>query len=418
MPDYQNVTDESDLKRSFLVCLFVAFIDHMGVGLIYPLFSAMLFDYSLQLLPLDTAPEVRGVWLGILIALMPLAQFFSAPIWGAISDQYGRKRPLQLSLSIGIGGYLVAFLGVLFSHIGLLLASRLIIGIASGNTSIVQAAIVDLSPRDQKARNFGLYGMALGAGFTLGPFFGGSLSTLGYGVPFLFALILTFLNLLFAIFFFKETHQFISTYVKNCNWLVGINHLVKAFSFKGVRSILLCSFLHNFGWSYFFEFIPVYLMEEFEFSTMTLGIFYGVAGCFYGLSTGWLIQPFVKRLRPEILFFAGNLCTAIAILAILTLQQSLWIWPQMFLICYFVAFVTPSAITLVSNYADDNAQGEALGILSSVNAAALAASPLFSGSFVGKFPTISIIVGGATLAMTALLLVIFKRPLFKINWRH
>ena len=62
--------------------------------------SLMLFDHSFSLVPLETSPHMRGVWLGFLLSLMPLAQFFSAPIWGAISDSKGRKNPLQISLII------------------------------------------------------------------------------------------------------------------------------------------------------------------------------------------------------------------------------------------------------------------------------------------------------------------------------
>lgn len=403
---------DKNLKISLYISLFVAFIDYMGVGLIYPLFAAMLFDDSLPLLPLTTSHEVRGIWLGVLISLMPLAQFFSSPIWGAISDDKGRKKPLHFSIGIGMIGYLVAFCGIVFYNIWLLLASRLIIGFASGNMSIVQATIADLSAKEEKVKNFGLYSMALGTGFTLGPFFGGALASLGYSIPFLFAFILTFLNLLFAIFFFKET--FCASVKKKLKWTVGIDQLKKAFVFKGLRTILLCSFLHNFGWSYFFEFIPVYLISQFQFSSLTLGIFYGAAGCFYALSTGLLIRPGINRLLPETLFFGGNLLAALAILIVPFLPTAFWMWPVMFLICYFVAFVTPSSTTLVSNNATPQMQGEALGILSSVNAAALVFSPLFSGSLVGKYPELPMIIGGCTLLIAAcLLLFVFRGRLFK-----
>lgn len=388
---------------SFYISLFVAFIDYMGVGLIYPLFAAMLFDENLPLLPFNTRPETRGIWLGILICLMPLAQFFSLSIWGAISDNTGRKQPLQLSIAIGMLGYFTAFCGVVFYNLWLLLISRIIIGFASGNISIVQAAIADLSTIEEKVKNFGLYSMALGAGFALGPFFGGSLSSFGYSVPFLFAIFLTFLNLLFCIFFFKETYQ-PSSVLKKLSWATGIDHIKIAFSLKGVRVILLCSFLHYFGWSYFFEFIPVYLISEFQFSSLSLGTFYGATGVFYALSTGMLIRPFVKRFSPHTLLFGGNLLAGIAILIIPSLPAETWIWPQMFLICYFVAFVTPSATTIVSNSATPQMQGEVLGILSSVNAAALVLSPLFSGSFVGKYPEASMIVGGMMLLLAACIL--------------
>jgi DHA1 family tetracycline resistance protein-like MFS transporter len=90
------------MKPSLYIALFVAFIDYMGVGLIYPLFSSMLFDPELSLVSLETSEGMCGLWLGILIALMPLAQFFSAPVWGAFSDNKGRKNPLQLSIFVAL----------------------------------------------------------------------------------------------------------------------------------------------------------------------------------------------------------------------------------------------------------------------------------------------------------------------------
>lgn len=400
-------------NASFYTILQVAFIDNMGVGLIYPLFSAMLFDPSHNLLPLDCTHQVRGIWLGVLIALMPLAQFFSSPLWGVVSDSKGRKNPLFLSIGIAMAGYLVAFCGAYFCNIWLLLTSRIVIGIASGNMSIVQATIADLSTKEEKATNFSLYGMALGAGFTLGPFFGGVLSSLGYGVPFLFAFLLTFANLLFAMKYFKETLYM--PIKKKLNLSIGIEYLKRAFRFEGLRTVILCCFLHNFGWSYFFEFAPVYLISQFQFSPFSLGLFYGAAGCFYSISTGLLILPFIKRFKSETMFFVGNLMAALAILTMPFLPSAFWIWPLMFVICYFVSFVTPSATTWVSNSVGSEVQGEALGILSSVNAAAFVLSPLCSGSLVGTYPELPMKVGGSCMLIASgILLIVYRSRLFKL----
>ena len=177
------MTTNKTLKASLYIALFVAFADNMGVGLIYPLFSSMCFDCSLPLLPFGTSNAMRGVWLGLLLAVMPLTQFFSSPIWGGLSDGKGRKKTLQLSLLIAFFGYFISLFAVIFNNIILLLFSRIVIGFAAGNLAIVQATIADLSTKEEKAKNFGLYGMALGVGFTIGPFFGGSLSNWGYNPP-------------------------------------------------------------------------------------------------------------------------------------------------------------------------------------------------------------------------------------------
>ena len=196
--------NRTSVNPSLWIALLVAFIDFMGVGLVYPMFSSMLFDANSALLPMGTSEATRGVWLGVLIAMLPLAQFFSSPIWGAISDGRGRKKPLVWSLGLALLGYLIALFGVLGSSLILLLISRIVVGFASGNMSIVQATIADLSAPERKARNFSLYSMALGSGFTLGPFLGGTLSGWGFSVPFIFAALIVAMNLGFVLLFLRR----------------------------------------------------------------------------------------------------------------------------------------------------------------------------------------------------------------------
>ncbi|MDR3624668.1 MAG: MFS transporter [Chlamydiales bacterium] len=392
----------SSQRSSFWISLFVGFIDHLGVGLVYPLFASMLFDRNFALLPPDTSLEVRGMWLGVLIALMPLIEFFAAPFWGALSDGKGRKKPLQMSVSFALAGYIVALVATYFANIYLLLASRVVIGFAAGNISIVQAAVADLSTPDEKSKNFGLYGMALGTGFAFGPFFGGFFSRWGYSIPFLAAIALVIFNLGVVYYFFRETNFLLLK--KKVSWHVGLLNFKKAFKFKGLRIILLASFLHCFAWSYFFEFISVYLIANFDFSSEDLGLFYGIAGASYALSTGYLIRPFTAKFKPASLLFAGNLLAGLSILLFPFVTTTLVLWIAIIVICYFVAFVWPSATAIVSNHASGDIQGESLGIFAAVNAMGFVLSPLLSGSWVGTYPTITMWVSGIILVITSLIL--------------
>jgi DHA1 family tetracycline resistance protein-like MFS transporter len=398
-------------KASFWIVLLVAFLDFVGLGLVYPMFSSMLFDHSLALLPANTSEGVRGMWLGVLLAMLPFTQFFTAPIWGALSDSKGRKKPLAWSLVVIFLGYIVGFCAVLGNHLLLLLTSRILIGFGSGNMAIVQATIADLSSAENKAKNFALYGMALGAGFTVGPLLGGTLSTWGFEVPFLFSAGMIATNLALVLFVFKETCHQLSK--KALSWTMGLSHLKKAFGFYEIRVILFCSFLHNFAWSYFFEFIPVYLIRKYHFSASDLGLFYGVAGGCYALSAGLLIRPFLGRFKPELLFFGGNCLAGLAVLSFLGLPSVAWLFPLVFLTLFFVSFVTPTSNTVVSNSAPAEVQGEAMGVLSSVNALALVLSPLFSGSLVGNHPSLPMWVGGALMLCVAIVGVsVFRKKLF------
>ncbi len=399
------------MKTSLYIVILVTFLDFLGVGLVYPLFSAMLFDHSYHFLPDIVSNETRGVWLGILFALMPFAQFFSSPMWGTLSDNKGRKKPLWQSLIVTVIGHGASLLGVWWSSLSLLLLSRLLLGIGCGNFSIAQAAIADLSSAEEKSKNFGLYAGAIGAGFALGPFVGGFFSLFGLSIPFVFSFVLTALNLLLAIFFFRETHPLPKAIP--LNWLVGLSNLKKAFHLKNIRTIYLCSFLGSFGWTYFLDFVPVYLIQRFSFSPADVGVFYGSIGGIYALSAGWLIRPFLSRFKSEMLFLAANGLGALCIFTLPFFPSSLWLWPFVVIYSYVFAFFGPTSQTLVSNGVSSDIQGEALGILGSINTAAMAISATLGGAFIGAHAVWSVWIGGSFfLAAAIILLSVFRRRLF------
>jgi len=386
-------------SASLCVALFVVFMDFMGVAIIWPIFSPMLFDPSLPLLPSDASPEVRGFWLGLLLALTPLSQFFSSAVWGTISDNWGRRKPLQYSLIVTCIGTLCAFVGIYFYSLWAILLSRIIIGLASGNISIVQATIADNSTPEEKTKNFGLLAMMVGLGYTVGPLLGGSLSYYRYDTPFIVATSLAVLNWVFAYFFFKETlHCPIKTKI---NWKVGLLNLKRAFHLEGLQIVFLACFLANFAWTLFVEFIPVYLIDQYHFSSKDLGIFFGIASGVYAFNSGILIRPVSKWLKVETLVFGGLFFGGISILAILLNASLLWMWAMIILKFSFLAYVLPSFSTLVSNRASPQIQGEALGILGSIWGLSAIVSSLFSGSLVGAYPTLSIWGGGLIMLIAA-----------------
>lgn len=402
------------MRRSLYIALLVIFIDYLGLGLVYPLFSCMLFDATFPLLPPEASDSLRGFCLGLLFALMPIAQFFSAPLWGTLSDRKGRRPPLLWSLLLTFTGYLVALFGVSSASLFLILTSRLLLGGAAGNAAIVQAAIADVSTPEDKTKNFGLYSMVMGAGFTLGPLFGGFLAHWGYSAPFLFAACIVAGNLWIAYQMFRETMApTTARSVRRLSWAMALLEVKKAFKMRGVRTILLTSFIYCFGWTFFFEFIPVYLLARFQFNSKELGLFFGVAGFVYALSSGVLIRPWVRWFRSELLFFFGMLLTAGSVLALPLADGMGWLWLFLCLLCFFTSFPMPTSTTLVSNAVKPEIQGEALGILSAVNAAAFGISPLFSGALVGKYPTLPMWIGGGTMLLGALIiLTVFRSRLF------
>ncbi len=403
---------------SLFIVLLVAFLDWMGIGLVYPMFSSMLFNNEVHLLPPDASETLRGVWLGILLSAMPVAQFISSPILGALSDQKGRKPVLKYSLLACAAGYLISAWGVYQQSLLLILLGRIAVGLGAGTASVVSAVLADLSKPEEKAKNFGLLNMAFGVGFIVGPFLGGMLSDTGYwrwgsyDKPFLFASLMTLLNLLLLVYFYKETHQPLKA--KKINWVLGVINLKKAINLPGLRALFLATFLFGTGWSFYWEFIPVTWIKEYGLRAPEIGSLYGFAAGIYALSCGLLIRPIVSRFAPpKVLFFSLALSGLYIYLMLLHMPLNV-LWFYIPLQQFLISMAFPTASAAVSNQVGEDAQGETMGIFQSVSSAAFALSPLLSGVFVGLSIDAPIIVGGSALLLSAVVVALaYPKVIFR-----
>lgn len=371
--------------------LGVGFIAVMGVGLVYPMFSAMLFDPNLNYLPADASDTVRGFYLGLLLCMLPIAQFFSSPILGALSDRIGRKKILVYSLLFEAFGYLIALLGVHLESIWTLVLSRLLIGIPAGAVAVVGAALTENAKEEEKAQLFGLQNMSCGIGFAVGPFLGGLLSLYSFSLPFALASVASLLNMaMVALFYFQGPFE---PKEANMSPLMGLKSIHKAFQMPTLRSIFLTTFFCVAGWSFFWEFIPTTWIREYNFTSVEIGQFFGYGALVYALGSGILIRPIVKRWSAETVLFYACLANVFAIGATAWINSPQWLWllipfQQFFLACFF-----PTSATVVSKTAPADEQGEAIGVLYSIEAFGLGVSPMISGSLLGLHIMMPVFVG-------------------------
>ncbi len=396
---------------SLWLVLFVVFLDWMGIGLVYPVFSTMLFHPEYSLLDPSVSESMRGWYLGILLATMSISQFLSSPIIGSFSDQKGRRPVFLITLALGILGYVFCVVSIWIQSIFALIASRFLVGIAAGNAAVVSASIVDLSNETNKAKHFGLYSMACGVGFTVGPFLGGLLSKSHFATPFAIAGLATSLNLILIFSFFKETY---STRKKvPIRWDEGMYNLKKAFKIRELKALFLTVLFFCFGWSFFYEFIPVSWIANFRFDATKIGFFYAYGAGVYALSSGILIRPIIGRYpHSTVLFYALSL-VGLVMLCLIVLPQPFWIWIYLPVVNFLMALVYPTSATIISDKSAKDAQGEILGISQSIQSAAFAISPLTAGWLLGKGAFMPMLVGSASMLIAAWILGSFlKKTIF------
>ena len=155
----------AEKKRNPILSVFITvFIDLLGVGIIIPIFVPLIIGNKHGMMPAGMDEATRKMVYGLLTATFPFFQFFGAPILGTLADKFGRKKVLRFTLVGTFVGYVLFALAVHYKLLWLLFIARAVPGFMGGNISIVTAALADISKPEERAKNFGLIGMAFGMG--------------------------------------------------------------------------------------------------------------------------------------------------------------------------------------------------------------------------------------------------------------
>lgn len=398
--------------RLFPVLLTV-FIDSLGFGLVYPIFSVLLMSPEQNFLPTHTSLALRGWLFGLLISGFCLGQFFGGPVLGALSDQKGRKKILMFTVWLATCTYALTAIGIILQSVIVIFTARLLGGIAAGNWSVAQTVIVDTSQEVEKTKNFGLLGMSWGTGFVIGPYLGGKFSDssvcaiFNLTTPFWIACFLCLLNIVLLMWKLEESLPAAQT--TKISLVSGIQQLKIAFTSVKLRRLFLVMFVFCIGWGFFTEFCPIFLMRKFYFTGLEVANFYASIGLWIALSQGLLIHPFLKRFSPDTLILTSLMGMGCTLIIICFIKVKYFLYSVLPALCFFEALLFPCTTTLVSNIGDKESQGQVLGIYNSVQWAAIGLTPLFSGSLVAMYPYLPLIVGAIAMFSACILFMANNR---------
>ncbi len=347
-------------------------IDITGWGIIIPVIPKLIQELIHG--DISEASKIGG-WLTFAYAI---TQFVFAPLVGNLSDKYGRRPIILISLfAFSLDYLLLAFAPT----ITWLFIGRIIAGISGASITTASAYIADVSTPENRAKNFGMIGAAFGLGFIIGPVIGGLLGQFGSRVPFYAAAILCLLNFLYGYFILpeslsKDNRRDFS--LKRANPIGAFYNLKKYPKLIGlVVSIFLlyvASHAVHSNWSYF-------TMYQFNWDEKMVGISLGVVGLLVGIVQGVLIRWINPKLGNEKSIYVGMALYAIGMFLFAIATESWMMF--VFLIPYCLGGIAgPAMQAVISAQVPANEQGEIQGTLSSLmSASAIIGPPLMSSIF-------------------------------------
>jgi multidrug resistance protein len=353
----------SRARSPLLVLFLTVFIDMVGFGIVIPVLPLYAERFN-------ASPMAIGWLTGIYSGM----QIIFTPILGKLSDRFGRRPVLMLSLAGTAAGF--ALMGLADSLV-LLFVARIISGVTGGNNSIPQAYIADVTTPETLSKWMGMIGAAFGLGFTFGPMIGGIMSRISYSAPFYFAAALAAANVVLLYFILPESlpkehrakpHEdapIIEVFRHGTGWLFGI--------------VVATYFFLIVGFTIMTAFFALFTSRRFGYDAQANGYLFGFIGIVTVIVQGGLIGRLVAIFGETVLARTGLLLTA-ASLALLPFCHNLaWLLVACVGLSLGSGFASPPLNGLASQLVDRSWQGRALGVVQSAGSTARLIGPLLGG---------------------------------------
>jgi predicted MFS family arabinose efflux permease len=355
------------MNRVFWITALIAFINSLSLTILIPI----IYLYGKQF-------GLNDFQTSLLFSIYSIAQFFATPVIGKLSDRFGRKPLLIISLA---GTVIANTIAGIATTATLLFLARFLDGITGGNASVAQAVISDVTDQKNRAQAFGIYGAAMGLGFILGPAISLLAQQISLGTAFLVSAAVAMIAVLMTIFLLPETLKTKSPKATNI-FDLGLENLIKGLAMPGIGILLLINFCTGLTFTMFTYAFQPYFIKVLDQNSRSLTLLFLIFGTLGVIMQTWGVSVLSRKFNVVKILFLG-LC--IRSLSFLLMP----IWPNInyfiivsILFALFNALVQPMISTLISLNAQPQDQGTALGLNASYLSISNGIGPVIAGMIV------------------------------------
>ncbi len=388
-------------KKPFLVIFITVFMDLVGFGLVIPLNPYLAREFGAD--PLQV---------GLLMTVFSGLQFLASPIWGQLSDRFGR-RPIIL---ISVLGSAVSHLGFAYAtNLAGLFLARGFAGLFGGNISAAMAAIADITKPEDRAKGMGLIGAAFGLGFIFGPFIGGITGGMGHAVsphapfgssfPALVAAFICFLNFLLALAILPETNPRVlgrvtETLAKRKPRMALLWTMMKQ---PVVNHVLFIYFLMSLAMAHMEAALFMLVQDRFGWSITTASLGFAYVGVIIALTQGGLIRKTIPRFGEARSFIGGLFLMALGFFGVAGASSTVWLGVAVTVMAVGNGFANPALLASLSLLTRQDQQGGSLGVNQSVSALGRILGPASGGwLYRGAGPSVPFLVAAVLVGLAGL----------------
>ena len=355
-----------------LFILITLTLDAIGFGLIMPVMPDLLREVTGG----DIAQA--ALWAGALTGGFAVMQFLFGPVIGNLSDRFGRKPVLLLSLAVLAADYVILALA---GSIWLVFVARLLTGAASSTFGTAAAYLADISTPEQKAQRFGLIGAAFGMGFILGPAIGGVLAEFGTRAPFVAAAALAAANLIFGALVMRETltpEKRRPFQLARANPFGAFRHIGRM---PGVGPYLGAYFVHEFAFAVYPITWAYFASARFDWSPGQVGFSLALFGLGFAVVQGALIRPIIQRLGRMRTMVWGTISATVALVGLTVVSDPVLVF-LLIPLSSLGGLVIPALRAELSDLVSESQQGELQGAMGSLRAVGMMSAPfIFTSAF-------------------------------------